>query len=1196
VKTVPPPTSAQQAVIADLGRNFCVTSGAGCGKTRVLVDRYIRFLEEYPDLLLDQLVAITFTENAAAEMRDRIRDACRAKVAQARDAGDRRAMDRWLSRYWDVDVAPINTIHGFSASLLRSWPIEAGIDPNFGVLDDAGAALLAEEITGTTIERLLDADDEAIAAVLEHFQVAGLREILVEIVRQKREAFHRIAGAAFARSDDEILADLKKAVGERVQTACRNTLDRPDVADAVRAVRDLRGEASDKLEQTRSAVARQIEQFQKARTADAAARAAQEMTAIGLRGGSVKAWPSKEVLDAARGALKTLRDALRETYSRLPAFDAEVERQHLAVARALYKVASAAIAAYDLAKRERSALDFEDLQISARDLLRASPRVLSTLRKRFRAVLVDELQDTNLLQFEIVDLLASSPGRRGAPALRPGAVFGVGDPKQSIYRFRGAEFEVFYRALDRVGPKGRKTLRESWRLHPGLAAFANHVFPPLMGEMYEPIEGMARQVNEAVAELLLVVNPKDPKGFRSEEGHTEEARALAARLHEIVTKGEVRVWDRALGEARPARYGDIAMLLRRTSHLHAYEEALERQGVPYQIVAGGGFYKQQEVLDVIHLLRVLDDPSDDLHLAGVLRSPFFAVSDEGLYRLRKLGGTLLDAVVRADEADGLDAEDRRGLVRAARLLPQWVAAKDRSGLAALIDRVVFESGYAASAVGRFGGARAFANLRQMVELARHFQEQGPYGLGDYIDYVSDFLQSEMRQEQAPTEEAGSSAVRLMTIHKAKGLEFPIVVVPDLGFARGPRTDSYYIHPGAGLAVRMRQEDGSRQVSSALALARADDAEADRQESFRLLYVAATRAKDFLMFSSHLLYRSGPQATWLTVLLDRLGADPEQGSRAVAFPGGHVVQMNVLSPVSQTAQHGRRRTGPRDIFEGGRVAWSRLHARSETPAGRRALGQLAVCEPPPGASPLPRRLAATALDVYRRCPKLYWWTHVLGLEACEPAEPASPEGLSPRQWGLLAHRAMELARSGDDEHVRAAVEGALRELARAADKARTALRPRMADALRAFWHSPLGRRVARARTTYREMPFLLRLDGTEIAGTADLLLEDADGRWELVDYKSGRPEADRAAKAAEPYRLQLGLYALAASRRIGRAIDRWTVYFLGSAVTHEHSLAARDLEEAERDAKRAISDMAAGRFDAGNRQTCPTCRFRPVCGG
>jgi RecB family exonuclease len=155
---------------------------------------------------------------------------------------------------------------------------------------------------------------------------------------------------------------------------------------------------------------------------------------------------------------------------------------------------------------------------------------------------------------------------------------------------------------------------------------------------------------------------------------------------------------------------------------------------------------------------------------------------------------------------------------------------------------------------------------------------------------------------------------------------------------------------------------------------------------------------------------------------------------------------------------------------------------------------------------------------------------------------------------------------------------------------------MADALRAFWHSPLGRRVARARTTYREMPFLLRLDGTEIAGTADLLLEDADGRWELVDYKSGRPEADRAAKAAEPYRLQLGLYALAASRRIGRAIDRWTVYFLGSAVTHEHSLAARDLEEAERDAKRAISDMAAGRFDAGNRQTCPTCRFRPVCGG
>ncbi len=1184
-------TDDQRAVVTGLERNFCVTSGAGCGKTRVLVERYIHYLDEDTALPLGRLAAITFTENAAAEMRDRIRGACRTRIAEARREDRPRDLGRWLARYWDVDVAPINTIHGFCASLLREWPIEAGIDPNFTVLDDATAVLLAEDTIGGCIEELLGADDEAIVAVLEHFDLRTLREVLAEIVLQKRDELRRVAGPALARSDEAILADLHKAVAGRLRAALDESLAGPEVVEAIRTIETLHGDPADKLEPIRAEAASRLANLRRARTAKPAAGHARWIAEnVRLTVGSAKLWPSKDDLQAAKDALKTVREALKEALESAPAFDKDFEREHLALARALYVVAERAVADYDAAKRDRSALDFEDLQIGVRDLLRDRPRVLAELRKRFRAVLVDELQDTNFLQFEIVERLASGAGR-GGNGLRPGAFFGVGDPKQSIYRFRGAEVEVFDAARPRVGRAGQRGLEESWRLHPGLAALVNDVFGRLMGDRYDPIEGMHRQVNDYVGELLYVTNPKAPDGFRAEEGLTEEARTLADGLRRMVENGEVRLWDRDRDETRPATYGDVAILLRRTSYLHLFEEALEREGVPYLVVAGGGFYKQQEVIDALNLLRVLDDPADELHLAGVLRSPFFAVSDEGLLRLRRLGGTLGEALGRAGEAPGMDAADRDGCERAARRLAEWAEAKDRLGLAALVDRVVFGSGYAASAVGRFGGERAYANLRQMVELARSFERQGLESLGDYVVYVSDFMRSEMRQEQAPVESPGAEAVRLMTIHKAKGLEFPIVVVPDLGFASQAPRSPCRIHPSTGLAVRMRDAEGDRRLSAALAMARLDEIEAERQESLRVLYVAMTRARDFLVPATHALYKR-KSGTWQESLFEALRQeDLPEADGEVVLSGGHRMRLRVTSPPKRIARHQKRRVGPRDVITEGRISWERLAARRSGAAADHARERLEACQPPPGADPLPPRVAATSLDTYRRCPRHYWWTHVAGLDACEP-EPPAEAGLSVRKLGALYHRALELARSPDADAVRSAVDGALRELDAGSDDAGRRLRPAVERVVQTFWASDLGRRVARAKQVHRELPVLLQVDGTEVAGTIDLLFEDAHGRWELVDYKSG--DGCTSEEAAARYRLQLGLYALAASRWLGRPIDRWSLYFLASSAAVGEALSSADLERAQAEARAVLADIAAGCFEPGDRQACPRCPAVPVC--
>jgi len=1188
---VSPLTDTQRHIVTDLGTGCCVTSGAGCGKTRVLVARYIHLLEQDADVPLSALAAITFTEKAAAQMRDRIRDACRRRVADAQRDGDAVRLGRWRQRLWDVDIAPINTIHGFCGSLLRQWPVEAGVDPRFTVLDETQSAFLRQDVVAAEVERRLDADDADLLAVLEHFRIQEVRQVLETVLAGQREVLRRVAGPVMALGDEEVLRRLKRRVDERVLGRLRETVESPEVRETVATLRRLSGEADDKLEVVRVGALEQVQRLAGASTADVALAAAGHIaTDINLRVGSAKRWPSKDARDAAKEALGQLRDAFREAVKDLPALDADVERDHLALARALYRAAQGAVEAYEAAKRERSALDFEDLQVRARDLLRDRPRVRDACRRRFRAVLVDELQDTNFLQFEIVDLLTTEAG--GGPAgapLRPGALFAVGDPKQSIYRFRGAEVEVFDRARGRVPKRGRRGLEASFRLTPGLAALVNRVFAPLMGEAYEPVQGVASQEGRTVAEVLHTVPKKGEKGFRAGEGHTAEARALAARLDRIVSSGEVHVRDTDTGETRPVRWGDVAILLRRTAYLHVWEEALEARGVPYYVVAGRGFYKQQEVLDVINLLRVLEDPTDDLHLAGVLRSPLFAVSDEGLYRLKRLGPTLHEALGRAGEIGTLDPEDLRGLRRAARLLPAWRRLKDRLPLAALVEHLVFDSGYAASALGRFGGARAYANLRQMAELARQFERGGLSAVADYVQYVTDVMQSEMRAEQAPVEVPGSDTVRIMTIHKAKGLEFPVVVLPDLAY--GPRDPSppWMIHPAAGLAVRLRDEGGDRVTSAAMALARGDETGALRAEAHRLFYVAMTRAQSYLILSSHKVYRaSRTKSTWLDDLLDGLGAERDQARQMIDLGSEAQVRVRFQPPPSREPSRGRRRVGPRDVFAEGRVQWDRLRERAAD-GRRKAEARLAQVSGVRQASTPPRTVTATALATYRRCPRLYWWNEVQGMRSCEPEPAGKP---SPRDWGTLCHRALELAAGPGTEAARAAIETTLRDAPPEAD--RDALRARLAELLEGFWSGPLGRRVAAARTVFRELPFVLAMEATAIRGTMDLLLEDAEGGWEVVDYKASLPpakdEGDR-----EAYALQLGVYALAAGRWLGRPPTRSAIYVLKQHTYRPQAVTGEDLERTAKSIQKVLACIGGRRYDCPTAPPCGGCGLRAACG-
>lgn len=305
-----------------------------------------------------------------------------------------------------------------------------------------------------------------------------------------------------------------------------------------------------------------------------------------------------------------------------------------------------------------------------------------------------------------------------------------------------------------------------------------------------------------------------------------------------------------------------------------------------------------------------------------------------------------------------------------------------------------------------------------------------------------------------------------------------------------------------------------------------------------------------------------------------------------------MQVIALVPQPAKASRGSRRAGPRDVFAAGRVCWDRLRDRAQAapaPDAGRALEQVAgAC----GRPRPPAQITATALAAYRRCPRFYAWTEVLGVSEPEPTAPGT--GFPARLWGIACHRAMEMCTSADDKAVRAAVQAALREMAACRREGLDEAARRLDVSVSAFWQGPLGRRVAAARQVYREMPFVLRFDQTEVRGTVDLVFENADGRWEIVDYKSSAPGADDAQERSADYALQLGLYALAAGRWLGRPVARWSVHFLGSGVTVEREVTPADLEHTARDIKGIIAGVRDPGYNYSTHPGCGRCRYQTLC--
>lgn len=1117
-------TEQQAAAIITREVSIALSAGAGCGKTFVLTQRFLQQLEPGPAAAdLATLVAITFTDRAAREMRDRVRESCHERLRHC-EAAD---VEHWLSVLRGLDSARISTIHSFCTSLLRANAVEAGLDPRFSVLEPPLADTLLQTAAEAVVHRLLIEDDADAVPFVLRFGLERTRELMAQLARQR----FRVDWSAWEDTTPESLAAgwllrwqtefVPKLVEEvRTGTTARNILEllrehQPDHAEMQRRCVEVAAGLAPKLP-----------------GADPTEELAAVREAARVQGGGGKSvWASEAVFEAVKDRFSDLRSEIDRVLKQL-SFTADDVQLAAEFACRGVRVARQVAETYESLKQQSSSLDFDDLLLKARNLLRDHSEVQRRFAQGIRLLMVDEFQDTDPVQAEIVRSLCGE-------ALRHGKLFLVGDVKQSIYRFRRADPQVFGALRDELPAAGRLSLTKNFRSQPAILHFVNVLFATEFQD-YEPLESFQNvQLSPPPAiEFLFATRDADAAVAaddhrpRAEELRDREADWMARRIVELLADEtpRVRYRNKVTGatELRRVRPGDIIILFRALTNVQEYEGALRKYGLDYYLVGGKAFFAQQEVFDLLNLCRCLDDPDDVVALVGVLRSPMFGLNDDALHALRPEDGDLFGRL-QQPAPEYLPEFQRDRISFAGRVLHTLRDRKDHVSIADLLTAAVDLTGYDAALLAEFLGSRKVANLRKLIDQAAAFDRSELFTLRDYIERLQTSVLRETDEEFATTLPESGEVIRLMSIHQSKGLEFPVVIVADIDRKGPPKGASVYLHPEWGALVKLPEEFGVERDHLALRMLKIEETAADADETMRLFYVAVTRAADHLILSAGIEADAKRNSPWLQLLerkFDLLSGlpkgDPLLGTAVGIRSRIEIPEIKVhREPPFATPAKSHREAQPLAKFD--------------------ATLRNAVSEP------LPESMRVFNADGY--APRTWSVSHLESIDAelqqlaphptADSLSETVPRSLA-EEIGILVHAALERLDYADLSSWSTVFAAACRSVAKVPDPAAVESAARLVER---FAASPLATTLASSRQMFREVDFLLPWSSQSaddvrdmVSGQIDLCCEDGEGLWRIYDYKTIDDRSRRAAAVhLEPYAFQLGVYALALEAWLQRPI-------------------------------------------------------------
>lgn len=854
-RIAPSDQKARDRISKDLDASLVVEAGAGTGKTTKLVDRIVSLFAS--GVTPRNVAAITFTRAAAFELRSRVRKQLELEASPATPVGDPMRAQKIADALRDLDDAAIQTIDSFALGLLRERPIEAGLPPVIETLDEINAGLLFDEKWDEWLSGALG--DDAFTAALESAVLLGMTNPLKALQNIARE-FHR-RWEVFTQDSFEAEPVDRQAASFLRREAATLRLLLPECLDQ-----------TDKLyvhitQTALPAVERVLALSDQADIDAALASRTKFKFTHGQRGN----WPvtsnGGRPLDDARTALTAMQQAV----------DGELAALRQSALNTLLGSIARFVTEFARERKKEGRVEFHDALVWARDVLAQDAAARDFFRARYTHVLIDEFQDTDPLQVEIAELLTHDGATDRS---KPGALFVVGDPKQSIYRFRRADIGVFLEAVKNTPENEIVRLTNNFRSHPDILKWVNTVFRPWIDENAPPIQapyvdldgGVESQFpGQRVRLMGEVVAGANADGVR-----TIEAKALAALALEVGAGGwKVRGDD---GAVRTSEFGDLTVLVRSRTGIELIEQAFEHEGVPFALEGQSLVLQTQEVRDLLNCLAAIDDPTDQVAVVAALRSPAFACDDVALYRWKQAGGQFSysaggPAMPDVDEAAGSSTEipspsqgegEGRGRNQSPRrnfdtgssvsnafeALGRFNAMRAATPTPELIETFIRERRLREAAFGSANTRDRLTRLNLVVELARQLHDAGRSSLRDFIRWAEDRQSARERMSESPLDQGTPVAVRVMTIHAAKGLEFPIVALAGLRSTHNQHGPVLFgaAGPDAGrVEVRTGPEDARFQTAGYEELSKAEDS-AVEAETARLYYVAATRAKDHLFVS------------------------------------------------------------------------------------------------------------------------------------------------------------------------------------------------------------------------------------------------------------------------------------------------------------------------------------------------------------
>lgn len=1060
----PPPPAAGSPLAQALARDedarayavnpavhVALEASAGTGKTRVLVDRYVNLLRAGVEPR--RVLAITFTRKAAAEMRARI-------VAELTRLADIGAIPEevWKALRGRLSEIAISTIDAFCLSLLGEFPLEADVDPGFGVADETETPRLMDEALDRTLRigRAQSAHDGEVALLFARLGEGRLRGALVRLLDRRL-----VAVAAL----DRFLRRAPQGLTEGM-VAARAAARLADVfADGRLSRLIATGPAASDFRLLASGLSRALAPGANVEPGEVADLLARLGDYVCTKAGTARKRPQHKKAEFPPGAAYQTHAALiGEVGAAVPRLDdAHRADINVVLARGLRWITARAIEQYRTTLDEHAMVDFTDALVKALALLERMEEFSQSryrLESRYQHVLVDELQDTSRPQWALVELLVRAWGEGVGVAYEgpaPPSIFVVGDRKQSIYGFRDAEVGVLEEAVKligrlRPGRPARHAIVQSFRAVPALQQFVNDICDEVE-KRTDRVDAFRYDDRDRFPVAAEGWRGR-PVGVVAALQTSECARAVAGEIAALIARRET-VRDRDSGVAREIAPGDIAILFRSRDSHRDFERELARVGVPYYVYKGLGFFDADEVKDVIALIRYLAEPDSDLHAAAFLRSRLVRLSDPALKRL----APRLAQALRAEEApaalEELGSDDRVLLTRARASARRWTALADRLPPAELVDLVLHESAYAFELRGA-GQAQARENLKKLRGLIRRLQNRGYATLGRVVERVSQLMSGD--ESNAIVD--ALDAVNLMTVHAAKGLEFPVVFVVNLSRGTGGRGDPVEVvarGEGDGALDDLVSTDGLVEETRAEIEAR------EREENKRLVYVALTRARDRLYLATTLT-RHGTFAPAATAL-------------------GHVLPPS-FHPVFAAAAAGGAETAEWTAASG------TVHVCRLVPATRGPVVPPAM----PGAvtaiddfAPLVFSAAAPASvsDVVRTD------------QAPVDSREGGPERGAARALGALVHRAIAAGA------LSVYVERREGLVALQAGAGGEPLRAAALAAVTRLAERPDVRTLFGAAEVLHEVPVSWQApDGTTLRAVVDAVVRRADGSLTLVEFKTG----------------------------------------------------------------------------------------------